>query len=355
MKRKGFTLVELLVVIAIIALLMSILMPALSKVRELATRVVCGSHLSSIGKQMMVYANDQEDSYPRAGGKYSKWGPLPTPPGPTVGWCAYPVNTAGGPIGTFGEPAAFRMPGTNPATSPNKATISASLYYLIKFADASPKVFVCGGDAGVKVFQISEFATNTVYNNNILEAWDFGPSTGGSGITTRNYYSYAMQSPYVVTGMAGNYPLSPLSDSSIAILADATPYISKNATAGLKPYFKARTGGYSGTVETERMGNSENHKRNGQNVLYNDGHVVFADNPCAGFDGDNIYTMASLDGTTRSDYVMQGSMLMDTAVREWNLAIVPMSKTDSVLLNEGNGTGTVSSSQGGTQLTLPPG
>ena len=66
MKRKGFTLVELLVVIAIIALLMSILMPALAKVRALAQRVVCGSHLASIGKQMMVYANDYSDKYPRA-------------------------------------------------------------------------------------------------------------------------------------------------------------------------------------------------------------------------------------------------------------------------------------------------
>jgi prepilin-type N-terminal cleavage/methylation domain-containing protein/prepilin-type processing-associated H-X9-DG protein len=351
MRKKGFTLVELLVVIAIIALLMSILMPALSKVRELATRVVCGSHLASIGKQMMVYANDQEDNYPRAGGKYSKWGPLQVTPSSIRGWCAWPIDQGKGP-GTFGEPAAFGIPINDPVKSPNRATISSSLYYLIKFADASPKAFVCGGDAGVKIFQISEFAVDTVYNNNILEAWDFGPSSGGIA-NTRNYYSYALQFPYVYTGMPGNHPLSPLSDSSIAIAADSSPYIVKVADLSVK-LFMARIGGYNGTIESERMGNSENHKRNGQNVLYNDGHVAFADNPCVGFDRDNIYSMQTFDGTTRTPFVMEGSILANTTVREWNPSIYPFSKTDSLLLNEGNCIlNDAADSQGGTTPIAP--
>ena len=38
--------------------------------------------------------------------------------------------------------------------------------------------------------------------------------------------------------------------------------------------------------------NSQNHKKDGQNVLYNDGHVVFCDNPFVGVDRDNVYTRA---------------------------------------------------------------
>jgi hypothetical protein len=39
--------------------------------------------------------------------------------------------------------------------------------------------------------------------------------------------------------------------------------------------------------------NSQNHKRAGQSVLYNDGHVVFCDNPFVGIDHDNIFTRAN--------------------------------------------------------------
>jgi prepilin-type N-terminal cleavage/methylation domain-containing protein len=62
--RKAFTLIELLVVISIIALLIAILLPALSKAKESARLVQCATSLQQQGVATFAYANDNKFALP---------------------------------------------------------------------------------------------------------------------------------------------------------------------------------------------------------------------------------------------------------------------------------------------------
>ncbi len=74
--RRGFTLVELLVVIGIIALLISILLPALNRARASAQKVVCMTHLHDLGQALQLYVNDNKGTGYFG---YNIYGPVPAP------------------------------------------------------------------------------------------------------------------------------------------------------------------------------------------------------------------------------------------------------------------------------------
>ena len=62
-KTKAFTLIELLVVIAIIALLMAVLMPALSRAREQGKRAVCLNNVKQLTFAWIMYADEQCETF----------------------------------------------------------------------------------------------------------------------------------------------------------------------------------------------------------------------------------------------------------------------------------------------------
>ncbi len=76
-RRSGFTLIELLVVIAVIAVLIALLLPALSKARDSGRATVCLANLRSMVQATQMYADDFKGLTPALGTPY---GTLPTWP-----------------------------------------------------------------------------------------------------------------------------------------------------------------------------------------------------------------------------------------------------------------------------------
>jgi prepilin-type N-terminal cleavage/methylation domain-containing protein/prepilin-type processing-associated H-X9-DG protein len=324
MKKKGFTLIELLVVISIIALLMAILMPALAKVRQIAHRVVCGSHLSGLGKSIELYSNEHEGKYPRAGKKGSVWGSI------INRWNPIAANGIDDETEAYGD-----LP------TGNHATITSCLYLLIKYSDASAKQFVCGGDTTASVFTLSKWPPATVTNNDLLEAWDFGstdPATGQPDpAEAGKHCSYAYQIPFsTLTGITP-FPLTSMSDSGMAIMADKNPYITNPPVdPGWAQSYQYICKAFGGSKQYIKWGNSPNHLQDGQNVLFVDGHVIFSDEPSCGVDNDNIYSMSDINWQTSGN-------IADAGLEPWPVpvgttpavTVLPQTKTDSILVNEG--------------------
>ena len=218
-RSQGFTLVELLVVIGIIALLISILLPALNAAKERANRVKCASNLRQIGQAMQLYNADQKQ-YPR--GAYS----------PTAGVVASAGSNLNDGIST-------------PAATPNQ--VYAALFLLVKTCDLSTEVFICPSTS-----------SNSMQSNLVAAANNF---------TNAQNVSYSIANPYPKTEATQlGYKWSPNVSADFAIASDRNDAILTKISAA-QP---------TATNQVQKDANSSNHDREGMNVLYNDGHVDWA-------------------------------------------------------------------------------
>ena len=248
----------------------------------------CCNNLSAIGKAMLAYANDYNGALPRAGGRNAVWGP-------TYHWNATDRE------GAFGL-ADDGSGGT--------ATISASLYLLVKHTYLPPKTFVCKADAGTTELGPSD-VPGLSKDFKLTDAWDFGPQG-------YRHCSYSYHMPY------GSYALTTACDPGMAVAADRNPWIESPASAAGDVYqFKPDIAPLNGSPEQARKGNAIAHWGQGQNVLFLDGHAALKKRAYCGLDDDNIYlASASPD---------KGSPL---GIASSPLVTMPCNKRDSVLVHD---------------------
>ncbi|MHC4170734.1 MAG: hypothetical protein ACYSWQ_27670, partial [Planctomycetota bacterium] len=270
--------VEVLVVVFVCVLALAACAPVVLRSRADAVRTKCAKNLSQIGRAMLIYANDYDDVFPRAGGRNCGWDrSIPS-------WLATNRFSAYG-VAANGQGG--------------RASISSCFYLLVKYAEVLPRTFVCPGDTGTTEFELADVRAG---DRELIDLWDFGPEA-------YRHCSYSYHMPF------GPFPVTMSSEPGLAVAADRNPWIDSPAGKGRGRMF----GPAFGTTAVELV-NAVAHEERGQNVLFVDGHVNFEDYPSCGVDGDNIYTFWNGGDIRRGGPPFLG--------------MVPEHRTDSMLVHD---------------------
>jgi len=284
-RRTGY-LFAILGAVAPCFLVMGLLcVPTFAGAKYSSQRMVCGANLSGIGKAMLIYANDFENRLPVAGG-------------PNAHWVArLPRWAAENRVDAYGL--------SDPNAGGGQASVSASLYLLVKYGGLNPKMFVCRNDGRTVEFSPARYRAR---DRDLTSLWDFGPNPS-------RHCSYAYHMPY------GQYSLTTSLPPGLAVAADRNPWIDS-------PFVKAREfsrykpdmAPFNGNSSDARQGNAITHFGDGQNVLFLDSHAEFAKRAFCGLDDDNIYTLWNGNDKVRGTPPKFGSQ--------------PANTRDSLLVND---------------------
>jgi prepilin-type N-terminal cleavage/methylation domain-containing protein/prepilin-type processing-associated H-X9-DG protein len=252
-RARAFSLVELLVVVAIVAILLSIFIPYVAKIRESDRRIRCADNLRAVMQGFREYASLKDakgvasHSYPSV--FYDK------DHNPN-GYVAYTGADS---------PSPFAK---DTKVKPNDVT--ASLWLLVRQGFVAPNRFICPS---------TNNSPDPLLTNGVAVRAD-----QRSNFTDGSHLSYSYASPF---SSADGYKMQDTQVADFALLADKNPGVAGKNDSVTRPAFDA------GPFDLA-MSNSNNHRKVGQNVLYADGHVSFQTTPYCGVGKadrrDNIYT-----------------------------------------------------------------